>query len=549
MEANKRKKLTPAKTRRLADKLKTACAIYLDPTIRSPNIQREKALKVLRKIVRRSPRDVIQYIPERDAILECSLVLVQNYVAHIRLRPSAFGRHFRKEPFSDAKALFQGVINLLIPELQDEVIDTILAFLQTENLWKVEFICVEILLFVLECHSPSALVLSKLIDQIERFLGASDVGQVRHVLSVLQNVTVPQHWDMLEYSELSKLLRFYHSSVTIGTSRNQIYELRRGFERCLKNLIALLSMWDLYGFCITVLPLAFDTEMSDEARIEFGSTVEYAASKVSLYSPSCFPSASLVVEYLLRHIASEDATRCILACKVLSKLLDRGLNEPGQFQSPKVFHIDTYYPIALATDVATLRRLFIAHRVLLEQVLLQAFDHHSHRQMHLEVFYQLLCTLLVEIPDGFTDAAVVCMLLEVQKRFQCIRNEPLKHSTNIATESSNRIHATIMAVMTLISWIERTGSLNEYVTRILKARYDTAPHLNPPLRERYTYAPHHVSWYEKDLFFDKLEIRFGLWKCFRIGEPKMPRPLRKRTNSNTDRRGRLSGTLKLIAGI
>uniref|UniRef100_A0A182ILW5 Uncharacterized protein n=1 Tax=Anopheles atroparvus TaxID=41427 RepID=A0A182ILW5_ANOAO len=569
-----RKKLTTAQTRHLVDQLKTACAIYLDPTIRSPNIRGGKALKVspflfgcrsekrwlnaiirqvLRKIVRRSRRDIIQYIPEWDAILECSLVLVQNYVAHLRLRPSALRRHLRKEPFADAKVLFQAAINLLIPELQDEVIDTILAFLQAENLWKVEFICVEILLFVLECHSPSALLLSKLTDQIERFLAESDVGQVRHVLSVLQNVTINrQHWNMIEYSELSKLLRFYHSSVTIGTSRNQIYELRRGFERCLKNLIALLSVADLYGFCITVLPLAFDTDMSDEARLEFGSTVEYAASKMSLCEQHSFTAGSLAVEYLLHRVASEDATKCILACKILTKLIERGRNDPSQFQSPKVFHIDTYYDITLATDFVPLRRLLVEQRVHLENALLHAIDRHSRRQMHLEVFYQLLCTLLVEAPGGFTAAAMICLLLQIQQRFHNIPSNPPTSLTSEPVhhqDSANRIHATIMALMTLISWIERAGSLNAYVTCILKARYDRAPHLNPPLRERYKYAPHHVSWYEKDLFFDTLEVRFGLWKCFRIVEPKMPRPIRKRTGSGNDRRGRLSGTLNLSAGL
>uniref|UniRef100_A0A182R5X9 Uncharacterized protein n=1 Tax=Anopheles funestus TaxID=62324 RepID=A0A182R5X9_ANOFN len=547
-----RKRLTSAKTRLLVDQLKTSCGIFLDPTIRSPNIQETKALKILDQIVTRSHRHIIQYIPDRDAILECSLILVQNYVAHLRLRPSTL-KHCQREPFANAKVLFQAAIDLLVPELLDEVIDTILKFLQTENLWHVEFICVEILLFVLECRSPSASLLSKLIDRVERFLQLSDIGQVRHVLSVLQNVIISQRWDLIEYSDLSKLLRFYHTSVMIGTSRNQIYELRRGFEKCLKDLVPLLSVADRYGFFIMMLPLVFDTDMSDEARIEFGSTVEHAASHMTLYDLRnqllVSEVSSYIVEYLLQCIESEDPTRCILACKVLIKLLDRGQHNPDQFQSPAIFHMDTYYEIVLATEYNSLQQLLMEQRVHLEHALLQAIERHSQRKMNLEVFYQLLCTLLVEAPSGFTASAICCLLLKVQKIF-------LYPSTGSQLElvdesqHTNRIHATIMAVMTLINWIHRAGSMNAYITRVLHNRFDHAPSLNPPLREQYRHAAHHISWYDSRLFFDTLEIRYSLWKCFRISEEKIPKPARMRSRTYDDPRRRLNdGTLNVFTGM
>uniref|UniRef100_A0A182SRX4 Uncharacterized protein n=1 Tax=Anopheles maculatus TaxID=74869 RepID=A0A182SRX4_9DIPT len=547
-----RQKLTTAKTRLLVDQLKISCGIFLDPTIRSPNIQETRALKILRKIVTRSQRHIIQYIPDRDAIIECSLILVQNYVAHLRLRPSPLKR-CQREPFANAKVLFQAAIDLLVPELLNEVIDTILKFLQTENLWHVEFICVEILLFVLECRAPSAPLLSKLIDRVERFLQLSDISQVRHVLSVLQNVIVSQRWELIEYSELSKLLRFYHTSVMIGTSRNQIYELRRGFEKCLKDLVPLLSIADRYGFFVMMLPLVFDTEMSDEARIEFGSTVEHAASHMILYDTQnqklTSDVSSFIVEYLLQCIESEDPTRCILACKVLTKLFDRGQHNADQFQSPTVFHMDTYYEIVLATDFAPLQQLLMEQRVHLEHALLQAIEFHSHRKMNLEVFYQLLCTVLVEVPGGFTASAISCLLLKVQKKF-------LYHSIDSQAEMfdqpqhTNRIHATIMAVMTLINWIHRARSMNAYITYVLHHRFDHAPSLNPPLREQYRYAAHHISWYDSRLFFDTLEIRYSLWKCFRIAEEKIPKPMKMRTRSCDDPRRQLNdGVLNVFAGM
>ena len=50
-----RKKLTSAKTRLLVDQLKTSCGVFLDPTIRSPNIQEARALKVGRQKTSKQP--------------------------------------------------------------------------------------------------------------------------------------------------------------------------------------------------------------------------------------------------------------------------------------------------------------------------------------------------------------------------------------------------------------------------------------------------------------------------------------------------------------
>lgn len=47
-------------------------------------------------------------------------------------------------------------------------------------------------------------------------------------------------------------------------------------------------------------------------------------------------------------------------------------------------------------------------------------------------------------------------------------------------------------------------------------RAQWAPHLNPPLATHYDFAIHHVLWDKPELFFIDWEVRFGLWKCFRL---------------------------------
>lgn len=452
-------------------------------------------------------------------ILECSLVLVQAYVAHLKLQRSFLDR-FRKQPFASAKKCFQSLIYLLIPELQDMVIDTILNFLQRENLWKVEFICVEIFTMVLQCKSPASLLLCKIVNYVESLLTKNEVTQARHTVIVLQNIIQPQYWDEIKYSDMSKLLRFYHSSAVIGESKNQIYELRRGFEICLRNLIKVMRTDQLINLLATMLPLTFDTTLSDEAMLEFGTTVEFAASSLMLEeTPS--QEEILIQQYLLSYIRSETASKSILASRIFAKMLDRGRNFL-EFSTPKIFHEGTYYNIDINKYNPVRRQLFETHRREFENALTTAIEYHSKRRTNLEVFYNILCMLLVEIPCGYTACAVVCLLLGVQRR---LLESPNDGSGDLYNQRQvNRIHANIISIMTLINWIHRGPSLTAYINTVLNRRFDHAPHLNPPLKEIYEYAQHHITWNEGTLFFDALELRYGLWKCFRINEPKNPAP-------------------------
>nr|XP_019542013.2 uncharacterized protein LOC109412850 [Aedes albopictus] len=512
------RKHSDSRARYKAQQLKQSTAIFLDATIRSTNIQGQKSLKILRHIIKHTEREILQYIPEKQMILECSLVLVQAYVAHLKLSRNFFDR-FRRQPFANAKKCFQSLIYLLIPEMQEMVIDTILNFLQRENLWKVEFICVEILTMVLECKSPASLLLYKIVNYVETLLARNDVLQARHTVVVLQNIIQPQYWDEIKYSDMSKLLRFYHSSAIIGESKNQIYELRRGFEICLRNLIRVIKTDQLINLLITMLPLTFDTILSDEAMLEFGTTVEFAASTLAL-SENPSPEEILIQEYLLAYIQSNTASKSILASRIFAKILDRGCNFL-QFNTPKIFHEGTYYDIDINRYNPAQRQMFETHRREFENALSNAIEYHSQRRTNLEVFYNVICMVLVEIPCGYTACAVVCLLLGIQRRLLDTSNGNNSHYNQ---QQMNCIHATCISIMTLINWIHRGSSLTDYVNAVLNRRFDHAPQLNPPLKEIYEYAQHHVTWNETTLFFDALELRYGLWKCFRINETKIPAP-------------------------
>jgi hypothetical protein len=49
-------------------------------------------------------------------------------------------------------------------------------------------------------------------------------------------------------------------------------------------------------------------------------------------------------------------------------------------------------------------------------------------------------------------------------------------------------------------------------------RAQWAPHLNPPLQSHYKFAEHHILWNKSELFLVDWEVRYGLWRKFRLNE-------------------------------
>lgn len=113
----------------------------------------------------------------------------------------------------------------------------------------------------------------------------------------------------------------------------------------------------------------------------------------------------------------------------------------------------------------------------------------------------------MEIPCAYTAAAGACLSMALQ--------DAALMNGSMSMEHSNRIHATVISLMSLICYIHKACVFYDYVEKILDKRSDFAPHLNPPLQIQYRYARHHLLWNEPHMFFEPWETRYGLWRCFR----------------------------------
>lgn len=65
-------------------------------------------------------------------------------------------------------------------------------------------------------------------------------------------------------------------------------------------------------------------------------------------------------------------------------------------------------------------------------------------RINLESTYTTMAMFVVEVPCGYTAASIVCLAMAIQE--DAISNDSLD------LECSNRIHAAVMSIMSLVCW-------------------------------------------------------------------------------------------------
>ncbi|XP_034951225.1 uncharacterized protein [Chelonus insularis] len=306
----------------------------------------------------------------------------------------------------------------------------------------------------------------------------------------------------------------YHSGInTVKKSRNK--NLKDSLEVLLRIIIGKLSNDSLLSIISKICSWILETNVSEKYIWELGKIVEHAAYH---YETNLLEETFTkdVLHIFMQMIYSSDPLINLLGNRIFQHLIDRNKNKT-YFESPEIFFQDVKYNVKCnknhyQRDVEFLRQ----HRELIHDTLVESVMKHSSKKLNLESTYCTICLLVVEIPFGFTAAAVVCLVMNIQK----LALENLA----INREVSYHIHATVMAVLSLICWIHDAKIFYAYVNKIMMKRAQWAPQLNPPLKTHYIFAVHYIRWNKPELFFINWEVRFGLWKCFRS--------IDKNTNNN-----------------
>lgn len=466
-----------------------------------------KALRGLLSTLRDIKRDELQLSGTDDIIL-CSIKLLAYYEAELHKTDNGFCDWKRRRDYKIALLCYNEILRLFIPEKSEEIVDSVVQVLHEERFWHWENLCWELARGLLEQGVGGSPFVEALLDRLEN--EKTGFFDARAIVRILYEILDVHSWskDQKTVSTIERLLKLYYASLS-GKKLDDVppyAPLRRGLEVCLRHTIKNLGNEHLLVVVYHMCVWSIGENTSDMTILDFGSTLEYAAymHDTGLYKDTL---TSKIFPILMRMIASSNRLVSLLGNRVMHHLLDRHGNR-SQFDTPKVFFENTSFDLRI-NDYDKQDKYFLErNREILHDSLVHGIMKHCAIRLNLESVYCTICLIAVEVPCGFTAAALVCLLMNLQ--------DLTLEQNQMSRDISCHIHATVIAVMSLLCWIHEAKVFYTYVNEIMMQRAQSAPHLNPPIKSRYRFAIHDIIWDKPEFFFVDWEARYGLWKCFRL---------------------------------
>ncbi|CAH0718007.1 unnamed protein product, partial [Brenthis ino] len=188
-----------------------------------------------------------------------------------------------------------------------------------------------------------------------------------------------------------------------------------------------------------------------------------------------FPAAFL--EALLR-VAGEAGARAALLQRLLHTLLDRRGNAP-RLARPTV----DYAELGLVVEKCSRPDLiFISkHGYAIFSSLYEGLQLESNTAETISAIYTTLALLCVELASEETVCDMLQVILSIQ---QSALSNPV-----LSTAQQCMLHAVAAALAALVPHVLLLPRLAEYISQIIEARREEAPHLLPPLLDNYDLSP------------------------------------------------------------
>ncbi|XP_054006576.1 protein EFR3 homolog B-like [Hylaeus anthracinus] len=482
--------------------LHTVCSMMLSHSLRD----QDKILNNIITITKSALQEqLLTYEP--NVIIICALKLFLYYDENLSYTGNLCEWKRRKKRRL-AKECYNSLLQIYIPKKSKEILEAVLDMIYEDKLWEFETFCFEVMCNLLECGLSGALMIHAIWDKIEApNMNIEDTRKIIRILYELLDIYIwPGTHDTVLVIE--RILNLFYISVTTTQFNNSISYamLKKGLEVCIINIVKHICNDHLLIIIQHMCSWAVEEGTTDEIILEFGSTLEYTSymHEVTLYEKTLTPK---IFPLLMKMIGSKSKITSLLGNRVIQYLLDRKDNKIN-FDTPKIFFEDTQFDLTISECFKEDKLFCKLHREILHDSLLKSIISHCSSRMNLETTYCTICLIAIEIPCGFTAAAIVCLIMNLQ-------DLTLKqHKDN--PEVSYHLHATVIAIMSLLCWIHKARVFYEYVNKIMLERAQWAPHLNPPFQSQYNFAAHHILWNKPDLFFVDWEARYGLWKCFRL---------------------------------
>ncbi|XP_057318240.1 uncharacterized protein LOC130663153 [Microplitis mediator] len=498
------------------EQLKILCFSNNQPNTSSQKIIIKKSLKLMSAITKPSNLLILKNLNPQD-YLSCSIKLM--FICHqdIFLRLNNPCKIEYTKNYQLSKIYYYHLLNVFIAGRNiQEVVDVIIKLININNLWQWEYLSGDVIHGLFKLNVDTYYILNYLLDIIDlssNYKNHDNISRdILNIINTLYNNKYTWTIKIKTLTSLERLLDMYHNLIIDSTLnliknnnnvKNSLYILLHNIIKNLPNNYLLLVIKKMCSWII------YNNEKENIKNMifEIENIVEYTAKNYKLHLITDMINDKLF-NCLMEMISSSNRKINLLGNRIFQQIIDRN-NNKKYFLTPKIFYETTNYSIKINKECKSECEFFKNNRILIHDTLLSSLMKHAVTKVNLESTYCSICLLAVEIPSGFTAAALICLVMNIQElTLQSINSK-------INRKVSYHIHATVMAVITLICRIYNAKILYNYVNKVMMERAQWAPHLNPPLKNNYVFAIHYVLWNKSELFFVDWEARFGLWKCFR----------------------------------
>lgn len=415
----------------------------------------------------------------------------------------------RRRKIRLAQNCYHHLLEVYIPDKTKQIVHAVINTINEDKLWKFETFCLEIINNLMNHGVDGSVVVHAILNLIEST--DTNVYNIRVIIKILYEILDFYEWPETNdtITVIERLLNFFYIT-TINTNTNGTLilhkKLKKGLEICLRNIIKHLSNDQLLIIVYHMCSWTMENDMNDNIILGFGSILEYTAymHQATLYEKTLTP---IIFPLLMKMIASNNKIVSLLGNRVIQSLIDRKENKLN-FDTPKIFFDNIDFDLKLGNYYREDKIFLKIHREILHDSLLKSILNHRTSRLNLETSYCTMCIIAIEVPCGFTAAALVCLTMNLQ---DLILKENNPHSI-----ANHHIHAIVISIMSLLCWIHKAKVFYKYVNNIMMERAQWAPHLNPPIQSQYNFTIHHIFGYKPELFFVDWETRYGLWKRFRL---------------------------------
>lgn len=459
---NKKRNLTTNKVLNLVRQLSIECSIDLEPKLRSSRLRASPALSTLKVILTKTRAIVLQEDVDLNTIVHCAFILLHHYMAK-----ESVLQLFKSKKLKKSEDFCCALIRLLCPEKSVNVTMITLKYLDEEKLWKIKFFASQTLAILIQCGTQIGLILHAIVKRIQIELKSS-IDNTKTIFQVFMELLDLTNWKDLQASELAEIIRLFHSSVAIN---GPLSPFKICLANCLMKLFKLMNFSELLQSITQLVPLCLDTGLNAVSQVQFANVLLHAIDCLE-WGDHNSHLISLLIEYLLDIMSTCEMRRTVLACKILSRLFDDAKNT-RLFLKPKIFHFNTPYDIQSHPLDSQKFQLYIKFREKFDTAIFLSTKRFGFNLANMGAVFGLLCQIVVKSSKSTQAIFLICVLMQIQRH---------AINTNIQPKVANLMHALVIAVLSLFSWIHRGKALHKYVSGIEEKRNFKAPHLLPPLR-------------------------------------------------------------------